>query len=63
MRQGIQQGVIRAAVDDVLEILELRFSDVPANIRKHINECGDIKKLKRALRNAVLVDSLDDFNF
>ena len=55
--QGISQGVIRGqletAKEAVLEILEVRFGNVASGIKEKIASCGDLNRLKKALRQAV----------
>jgi hypothetical protein len=59
MQQGMQQGEIKIARQDVLEVLELKFAQIPYLIKEKINYCDDLITLKNLLRQAVLITSID----
>ncbi len=60
MQQGMQQGLIKSTQQDVMEVLELKFSPLPYVFKEKIKYCDDLNTLKNLLRQAVLANSLDD---
>ena len=66
VQQGVQQGMqqtLETARSAVLEILEIRFGNIPLSLKNQIMECDNLQKLKRAHRYAVTVASLNEFSF
>ena len=65
MQQGIKKGRLEGRLETarnaVLEILEVKFDSVPYLITESILNCGDLRKLKQALRNAILLDDVNKF--
>ena len=61
IKEGLQQGILQNARQDVVEILEVRFEIAPASIAKTINEIDDLSVLKMLLKKAATVDSLEEF--
>ena len=59
MQQGMQQGKVETAKQAVIEVLELKFSQIPYLIREKINYCDDLITLKNLHRQAVLITSID----
>ena len=57
MLQGISRGQLETTKEDVLEILEVRFGNIASVMKEKISSCGDMNRLKKALRQAVLVGS------
>ena len=47
--------------EDILDIVEARFGEVPYTLREHILAVGDEAELKRLLRQSALVNTLADF--
>jgi hypothetical protein len=60
--QGISRGQLENAREAVLDILEVRFGQLAAAIQEKINSCADLKKLKKVLRQAVLIGSPDELD-
>ena len=63
MQQGMQQGIIQKAKEDVIEVLELRFGKVSPEIIDKINQTNDPAKLKELLKKGVQVKEIDHFGF
>ena len=63
LKQGIEKGALETARSAILEILEIRFGDVPSSLKNKIMECCNLEKLKRALKSAATVASMDKFSF
>jgi flagellar biosynthesis/type III secretory pathway protein FliH len=73
IRQGIEQGIsegieqgrnrgqLEKAQEAVLEILEVRFGNVPFSVKEEIIRCNELDKLNKALRHALLIAAIDEF--
>jgi len=51
--EGMLRGQLETVKEAVLEILEVRFGSVASGIKEKITSCGDLNRLKKALRQAV----------
>lgn len=60
-RIGIKKGILQNAREDVLEVLETRFVEVPQTIVEVINGLEDASILKILLRRAITIGSLEEF--
>ena len=60
--QGIEQGQRKSTLEDILEVLEIRF-DLPAShpLSDRISTIEDLQRLKQLHRAAIQVSSLDEF--
>lgn len=61
VQQGVQLGVLQKSRDNVTEILDVRFQPVPITLVKTIQAIDDSSLLSKLLREAVLVESLEQF--
>ena len=62
MQQGHQAGVRERAIEDILEVLALRFqSDVTQTVKPDLEALDDLQRLKQLHRTAILADRLEDF--
>ncbi len=61
INEGIQQGLVLKAKEDVVEALELRFGTLPESIKNKLNGINDPDKLKALLRKAITIQKFDDF--
>ncbi|MCP4400543.1 MAG: Rpn family recombination-promoting nuclease/putative transposase [bacterium] len=61
LQQGLQQGIIQNACEDVLEILNIRFGMVSQSLLNTIQRIDNAALLKTLLRQAITVQSLEDF--
>ena len=61
LQQGLQQGVRQGQQDALLDVLRTRFGWVDEAFAAAIRQINDPSRLKELLRQAVLVESLDDF--
>lgn len=59
--EGLLRGQLETTKEAVLEVLEVRFGNIASVIKEKITGCGDLNRLKKALRQAVLVKSLNEF--
>jgi hypothetical protein len=61
-QQGIQQGVKTRALEDILEVLELRLQPDSAHAFKpELETIDDLDRLKQLHRAAVLAETPEDF--
>lgn len=59
--EGRQEGRQEAAQDNILDLLELRFGQVPYRLREQVKTPRDSAALRALLREAALTPSLDAF--
>jgi len=59
--EGRVEGSIETAQSNVIEVLEVKFGNVPYPIKERILYCHDLQKLKQALRNAITIDNINKF--
>ncbi|MCI5133077.1 MAG: hypothetical protein D3904_16570 [Candidatus Electrothrix sp. EH2] len=62
VKQGISRGQLENAREAVMDILEVRFGQLTAAIQEKVNSCTDLRKLKKILRQAVLVGSPEELD-
>lgn len=62
LEQGRREGAISVAQRHVLEVLELRFGELPAFVGGTVRDVEDLSALEALLRRAVTANSLDDFH-
>ena len=56
-----QEGIIQQRREDIIEVLEVRFSELPSALVEKINQIEDPDLLKTLLREAITIDSLAAF--
>ncbi len=65
IEQGIQQGSLlgslQTARESVIEILEVRFTEIPTELREVINKIEDLALLKSFIRQSIAIPSLAEF--
>ena len=61
IQQGIEQGVLQNAREAVVDILEVRFGNVPQSMVQRIHAMEDLDLLKMLHRKAATVPSLEEF--
>ena len=62
MKQGIEQGERRSTIEDILEVLEIRFDLSEAHpLSARIAAIDDLQRLKQLHRAAIQVSSLEAF--
>lgn len=61
IEKGIQQGILQKAREDVIEVLEIRFEDVPETLVEAINSLDDTDILETLHKQAVIVESIEQF--
>ena len=60
-QEGQQEGRRLTLQENILDIIQARFGEVPYTLREHILAVGDESELKRLLRQSALVNTLADF--
>jgi hypothetical protein len=60
-RLSRQEGRQEGRQEDILDIVQARFGEVPYALREHILALRDEAELKRLLRQSALVNTLADF--
>ena len=61
MKQGMEKGSIQTMKASVLQILTLRFKNVPQDIQDSINDKNDLVVAQSLHESAILAQSIDDF--
>jgi hypothetical protein len=52
-----EEGMLETTKEAVATILEVRFGNIASVMKERISSCADLNKLKKALRQAVMVES------
>jgi len=60
--EGLTEGQLQRAREDVIEALEIRFGEVPYPVREEVNRADNGATLRKLLRLAITVTSLDKFS-
>lgn len=61
IEEGIEQGILRNAREDAIEVLATRFGEVPNSYVEAINAIDDPAVLKTLLKRAIAIDSIAQF--
>jgi hypothetical protein len=61
IQKGLSQGILERSREAVLEILALRFAEIPETLVAKIKALEDVSWLSDLLKKAVLVTSLEEF--
>lgn len=61
MERGLERGLEQATQNSVIEVLGIRFGNVPEEIVAAVSQIHDLNTLKSLFRQAVTVDSLTTF--
>lgn len=59
--EGVLEGIIEKGREAVIDVLELRFGELPNELVDKINQIGDDAQLKMLLNRAVTTNSLSEF--
>lgn len=60
-RKGIEQGIVQSTREDIIEVLTLRFQEIPDELAAQLDEISDPAQLKELLKRAVIEPSLETF--
>jgi hypothetical protein len=58
---GIAEGIIQNGREVILDVLEVRFQEVPTEVIQKINEIEDPALLKTLHRQAIALESVERF--
>lgn len=61
LQEGRQEGILQMGRDNLIEVLETRFSEVPTSIIDAVNNINDSSLLKTLLKQAISIPSISDF--
>jgi hypothetical protein len=61
IQRGIQRGILQTRREDIKEILEMRFENIPLSLNEALNKINDELLLKALHRQAITVNSLAEF--
>jgi hypothetical protein len=61
LSQGISEGIIQKGREVILDVLEVRFQEVPTEVIQKINEIEDPALLKTLHRQAIALGSVEQF--
>ena len=59
--QGMAEGIIQKGREVILDVLEVRFQEVPTEVIQKINQIEDPTLLKTILRGAIALGSVEQF--
>ena len=60
-QEGISEGVLQKGREDVIDVLQIRFENVPSDLVEVINQIEDSSILKTLHRQAITIGSLSEF--
>lgn len=60
-QEGLDEGILQKGREDVIDVLTIRFSDVPPSLVEAINQIEDPSLLKPLLRQAITTSSIIEF--
>jgi hypothetical protein len=60
-QEGLSEGILQKGREDVIDVLTIRFSDVPPSLVEAINQIEDPSLLKTLLRQAITTSSISEF--
>jgi hypothetical protein len=56
-----EEGALQRSRDDIVDVLSVRFGDVPSEVASALAEIDDSETLRRLLRLAARCESIADF--
>jgi hypothetical protein len=60
-QEGREEGRVESARESIIEVLEVRFGEIPNPILAKINGINEVSLLKTIHRQAIAIPSLDAF--
>ncbi|MCL1472715.1 hypothetical protein [Argonema antarcticum] len=60
-RLAREEGMIEKGREDIIDVLQIRFEDLPGELVQEINQIEDVEQLKTLHRQAVTIGSLAEF--
>lgn len=62
LMEGVHQGQLEKAREDVLEVLDSKSWDIPYTLKEKINYCDDLAELKAIFRKALRANSINELS-
>ncbi len=62
LEKGLERGLERGRQEDVIEALEIRFGHIPEDLKRAVFAVSGEAELRRFLRAAIQVDSVEKFS-
>ncbi len=60
-RLAHQEGMLQSSRENVVEVLQVRFENIPSELIEAINQIEEVSVLKTLLRQATTISSLEEF--
>ncbi|AFY84031.1 hypothetical protein [Oscillatoria acuminata] len=61
LEQGLQRGTLQTQRENILELLQVRFGEVPPSVVEAVNRLEEIPTLKQLHRQTISVGSIAEF--
>ena len=61
LEQGLERGTLQTQRENILELLQVRFGEVPQSVVEAVNRLEEITTLKQLLRQTISVGSIAEF--
>jgi hypothetical protein len=61
IEEGLQEGILQMGRDNLIEVLETRFGEVPTSIIDAVNNINDSSVLKNLHKRAIAIPSISEF--
>ena len=59
--KGIERGNLQARREDIVEVLQVRFGEMPPDVVEAVNGIEDLPTLKQLFRQAIAIGSVAEF--
>ncbi|NEP50586.1 MAG: hypothetical protein F6K65_17980 [Moorea sp. SIO3C2] len=60
-QEGIEEGILQTSRETLLEVLQVRFEDVPRELVEKINQIESVSVLKTLHRQGITIASVEEF--
>ncbi|NEQ81942.1 MAG: transposase, partial [Moorea sp. SIO2I5] len=60
-QEGMEEGILQSSRENVLEVLQVRFEDLPRELVETINQIESVSVLKTLLRQGITIVSVEEF--
>ncbi|MCT7958375.1 hypothetical protein [Laspinema palackyanum] len=59
--EAMERGILKTQRENILDILQVRFGEVPQSVVEEVNRLEEIPTLKQLLRQTISVGSIAEF--
>ena len=59
--EGFEIGVLQSSRENIIEVLKVRFGEVPSLIVDSVNKIDDASVLKALFKTTITISSLEEF--